>query len=327
MDFKLRIHCDTYNHSAFIENAMNGFVLQKTDSPFVAVIFDDASTDSTQDVILTYLHNNFKVDRDSEYYERDEEYAKIYFAQHKENENCFFAVYLSKYNHYSIKKDREPYFEEWAADYVALCEGDDYWTDPYKLQNQVDFLEANPDYSMCFHNAEFLYDCPSNLEHFLVEDRDYEAPELFEHWVVPTASILIKRDSFDIICNPRLLNGDIYVVLSAATSGKVRGISAYMSVYRIHENGVTVNRHKQDELDLQRKYVDHYRFIYEQFPQITRRKLKSKLSSTYYNLGWIYWQRQQPVHSLFSFAKSFSQSPLQFARHAKQYIGAKFAKK
>ena len=75
-------------------------------------------------------------------------------ARHQENKNCYFAVYLLKYNHYSIKKPRLKYYREVTdeIDYVALCEGDDYWTDAHKLQKQADALDANPQATLVYTN-------------------------------------------------------------------------------------------------------------------------------------------------------------------------------
>ena len=76
-----------------------------------------------------------------------------------ENSNIrYFAVVYLKENHYSQKKSKAPYLTEWEdTKYIALCEGDDYWTDPLKLQKQVDFLERHPDYSLCCHRFKIYH--------------------------------------------------------------------------------------------------------------------------------------------------------------------------
>lgn len=146
------IHCMTFNHAPYVADAMDGFCMQQTNFPYVAVIVDDASTDGEPEVIMTYLQKYFDIEnRTSKYNEETDDYVMT-FARHKQNHNCFFAVYLLKYNHFSIKKEKESYFKEFIdnATYVAYCEGDDFWIANDKLQIQVDFLQNNPKYVMCY---------------------------------------------------------------------------------------------------------------------------------------------------------------------------------
>ena len=145
----------TYNQVNYITDTMNGFVMQETSFPFVCIIIDDASTDGEPEVIKKYLDDNFdRRDIGLSTPEETDEYLRIY-AQHKENKNCYFCVLLLKYNHYSIGKPKTRNLAGFTktVKYIALCEGDDYWTDSLKLQKQVDFLEAHEDYSLCFTNS------------------------------------------------------------------------------------------------------------------------------------------------------------------------------
>ena len=118
------IVCITYNHERFIRDALDGFVMQKTNFPFEILINDDASTDKTADIIREY----------------EAKYP-----------NLFRCVYQTE-NQWG-KKDvcRDILYPMIRGQYVALCEGDDYWTDPLKLQKQVDFMESHPDFYICFH--------------------------------------------------------------------------------------------------------------------------------------------------------------------------------
>lgn len=142
--------------------------MQQTTFPFVCAIVDDASTDGEPEVIEKYLQEHFNL-HDSAVTRRDEtDDYRLVFAQHKTNKNCYFVVLLLKYNHH-LKKDKYPYFAEWtdASKYIALCEGDDYWTDPLKLQKQVDFLETHPDFGACCTRYRYYY---QNRNEFSDED-------------------------------------------------------------------------------------------------------------------------------------------------------------
>ena len=151
--FKVSVWCNTYNQAFYIKDTMDGFCMQQTSFPFVCLIMDDASTDGEPEVIKQYLNDHF----DTEWTKETEDYH-LTLARHQENKNCYFAVYLLKYNHYSIKKPRLKYYRELTdeIDYVALCEGDDYWTDAHKLQKQADALDANPQATLVYTNFQAI---------------------------------------------------------------------------------------------------------------------------------------------------------------------------
>ena len=151
--YKVCVWCNTYNQTSYITQAMDGFCMQQMQSPFVCLIMDDASTDGEPEVIKQYLLDFF----DTEWTKETDDFH-LTLSRHKENKNCYFAVYLLKYNHYSVKKPRLNYYREVTTepDYVALCEGDDYWTDGHKLQKQADALDANPNAMMAYTNFRII---------------------------------------------------------------------------------------------------------------------------------------------------------------------------
>src|SRR5690606_7564710 len=125
------ISCITYNHAPYIRQCLDGLVMQQCNFTFEVLIHDDASTDDTQEII-------------KEYQKKYPEIIKPIFQDE---------------NQYSIGiRGIMPRFNYPRAQgkYIALCEGDDYWTDPLKLQKQVDFLEANPEYSLVCGGFESL---------------------------------------------------------------------------------------------------------------------------------------------------------------------------
>ena len=153
-DFMVCIQCHTYNQTRYIKSTLDGFVGQRTQFPFVILLVDDFSQDGEQDLIKSYIHDNFDLVGNCFGSPEETDDAYIFYAQHKTNRNCFLTAFLLKYNHYG-KKSKLPYLNPWRfrSKYEALCEGDDFWTDPFKLQKQVDFLEKSADYSLCFHNV------------------------------------------------------------------------------------------------------------------------------------------------------------------------------
>ena len=155
--FIVRVSCMTFNHVNYIEDAMNGFTMQETTFPFVCTIIDDASTDGEQEVIKKYLELHFELDDKLTVRNEETDDYILSFARHKTNRNCYFAVLFLKYNHYSIRKPKDTYIKEWMdVQYIALCEGDDYWTHPKKLQKQYDVMEANPQYTISFHRTQVV---------------------------------------------------------------------------------------------------------------------------------------------------------------------------
>ena len=279
------VECMTFNHANYIEDTINGFCMQQTDFPFVCVIVDDASTDGEPMVIRKYIEDNFDLQDQSVIRNEETDDYLLTYARHKINQNCFFLVLYLKYNHYG-KKDKKPYYAEWLnnAKYVAICEGDDYWIHPQKLQKQVDLLDNNPDCTMCFHRAQILKSVDVNvgLECDDIDNRYYSPNELLVHWKVPTASMLFKREVFEVVNkgDNRILNGDITVVLNSAKLGKIRGMADVMSVYRVQASGVTYDEKYQKQRLI--KYPDHFKFIKDNYPFIDRGFINSVIGGTYY---------------------------------------------
>ena len=238
--FKVYISCMTYNHSAYIIDAMNGFCMQKTDFPFVCGIIDDASTDDTEGVIRNYLEEHFDLS-ETGCLKRDEtdDYVRV-FAQHKVNKNCYFVFVLLKYNHYCIGKSKDPYILQWKeeATYLSICEGDDYWIDLDKLQKQVNFMDCHPNHSLCFCAHQVLF--PSGEK--IITQR-YEGDKeicpikdliLGGGGVMATCSMLYRKKSYvpyqiwAIGCPI----GDLPMMLTLANNGLVGYLAEVMCVYR-----------------------------------------------------------------------------------------------
>ena len=205
--FPVAVRCMTYNQSAYICDTLNGFAMQQTDFPYVCIVMDDASTDGEPDVIQRYVQAHFDLDdKEIVRHEETDDYTMLY-ARHKENRNCYFAVYYLKYNHYR-KKAKQPYFECFSANakYFASCEGDDYWTEPHKLQIQYDYLESHPDVVLSCHRWTILD--LATQESYLAKNvyfdsKKHQKEESFEFdlnfylnsWVTKTLTCMVRADA------------------------------------------------------------------------------------------------------------------------------------
>lgn len=240
-DYKVLTITYTYNQEKYIEDTLKGIVMQKTDFPFVALVLDDCSTDGTPDIIRRY----------------EAQYPDIIKGIYQEE------------NHFSQGKQQEEYIQPWRKHvvYQAFCEGDDYWTDPYKLQKQVDFMDSHPDCVLSFHNAIEHWEDGSKEDKLFsnVEEREYTGAELFKNWIVPTASVMsrtelsFREEMINNVLTPGFLYYDIVYFLSCGLYGKFFGMNETMSVYRRLNTGYTLNfqaNYKKSQ-DLMRKYYHH----------------------------------------------------------------------
>lgn len=123
MDPLVSICCETFNQEAFLKDALEGFVMQKTTFPFEVLIHDDASTDRTPEIVRDFVRRYPDL------------FKPIYQTENQWSRHVNIWTRIQ--------------FPRAKGKYIALCEGDDYWTDPLKLQKQIDFLEAHPDFVLC----------------------------------------------------------------------------------------------------------------------------------------------------------------------------------
>ena len=257
MDYKYKVivRCQTYNHASYIVDTLNGFCMQQTSFPFVCAIVDDCSTDGEQKIIESYLQNNFDFeDGGIARNEKDGSY-QFYFARHKLNKNCYFAVFFLAFNHYSIKKTKQPYFKEWQSksQYIAVCEGDDYWTDPSKLQKQADFLDSHPDFSICshdfikynqltnsFYNHSFFFSLFTRKNNEQIEYIEYTLDTFFDRWWTQPLTYMYRNGSYlDLIPSYKYrYYRDTVFAYYVLKEGKGALLNFLGGVYRLHDNGI-----------------------------------------------------------------------------------------
>lgn len=164
------ICCLTYNHQHCIEDALKGFLMQKTDFPFEIIVYDDASTDRTASII--------------------EEYAKKY-------EGIIFPVLNNKnvFSETGILPFATHLFPKAKGKFIAECDGDDYWTDSLKLQKQIDCFKANPKTVLCYHDLAIYYQNSDELIHpYNERPPSYKSNELigfekYKQWLHPSTKM------------------------------------------------------------------------------------------------------------------------------------------
>lgn len=230
------IECNAYNHEDFIAEALDSMLMQKADFAFEILIHDDASTDRTADIIRSYEQKYPDIVK------------PIYQTENQYSQNLPFEVYNS---------------ERGLGKYIAICEGDDYWTDPEKLQKQVDYMEAHPECSMCVHAAEKVSSetkkrvasvRPSNKNKiFSVEEVIEGGGELFA-----TNSIMYSREKIpgmpEFYLNATI--GDYPVVILGALSGTFYYMDQNMAAYRVGVKGSWTDLHLTDTSALQKHLQD-----------------------------------------------------------------------
>ena len=202
--------CITYNHEKFIREAIEGFLMQETNFDYEIIIANDCSPDNTDAIVQEYIHHHPKG-------------KLIKYFKHEQNlgatPNFIFAL------------------QQCTGKYIALCEGDDYWTDPLKLQKQVDFLEANEEYSACFHRTDEKLNNEIRRPINTYND-DYNKTFTFEELarrnIINTVSVVFRNN---ILNFPNWFNksyfGDYVLWMLLSQKGPIYYFPEKMAIYRV----------------------------------------------------------------------------------------------
>ena len=227
------VWCMAYNHESYIRQCMDGFVMQKTNFSFEVIIHEDASTDKTADVIR-------------EYEKKFPEIIKPIY----QTENQYSQKHINMMNTFFIPRAK--------GKYIAMCEGDDYWTDPLKLQKQVDFLEANPEYGMVHTNFQIVNEWNDLVTKY---NRKWKSGYIFDQIIwgkysICTASVMFKTDlykkfekEFD---NFIFKIGDLPLWLFFSKNAMVKYFDCKMITYRILRNSAS------HSTNIEQQYNFHY---------------------------------------------------------------------
>lgn len=262
---KLSILCITYNHEKFIRQTLDSFVMQKTNFPFEVLVHDDASTDKTADIIR-------------EYEKKYPDIIRPIFQ--KENQ---FSKGIDVMRHFVFPKIQ--------GEYVAICEGDDFWTDENKLQKQVDFLEKNPKMSVCFHPVRVFWEDGSHPESiFPTPDFRFNKEVLFledllKHNFIQTNSVVYRwrlKGKEDLVPDG-ILPGDYFLHLLHAQVGLIGFLPDVMSAYRRHAGGTWTGAGVTDDW-FKRCALPHlafYRAVEKQFDCDKKLEMTDMLSRAF----------------------------------------------
>ena len=213
----MSICCLTYNHVAFIGQALDSFLMQDTRFPIEVIVHDDASTDGTSEIVAKYAA------------ERPDVFVVI-----RQPQNLYSQGVRAMTMRFMLPRAR--------GKYIALCEGDDYWTDPQKLQIQVNELEAHPEYAGAFHETQqvmpdgtlgrvFGEKAPALMtaeDTFARVSPFHTSSLVFRHRVVEFPDWIAK-----------VVSGDMAMFSVLTSRGPLKKVPRVMSVYRKHPGGIT----------------------------------------------------------------------------------------
>jgi glycosyltransferase involved in cell wall biosynthesis len=272
----------TYNQTHFIKECLEGILMQDTDFPFEIIIGEDESADGTREICRKYA-------------EKHQDKIRLFLRSRKD------VIYVN-----GNATGRFNFMQNLKAcrgKFIALCEGDDYWIDSLKLQKQIEFLQSNPDYSICFHNAKVIGDRkPEGVALYsdfpwsrIETDRaEYSIADVLVSPLMPTASVVMKNDFTKEFPGwfKRTMSADMALFILSVGTRKIRLLDGVMSVYRKHSGGITIH-HGNDEIHLNRIYM--YKKIKEshgdEFGVLIDAKIKEHISSlkSIMNKARAYW--------------------------------------
>ncbi len=204
------IHCITYNHEPYIRQCLEGFVMQKTNFRFEAIVHDDMSTDNTAYIIREYAEKYPDIIKPI--YETENQYSK--------HDGSLWKI-MNENTH---------------GKFVALCEGDDYWTDPLKLQKQVDFMDEHLECGLVYAKVNIYDQDKKSIIGEWGEEGDFDKM-LFNASFIPTLSVLFRKELYSkyleiVRIDKSWLLGDVPLWLFFMKYSEVKFISNIVGVYR-----------------------------------------------------------------------------------------------
>lgn len=236
------ICCITYNHAPYIRQCLDGFIMQKTTFPIEILIHDDASTDGTEEIIREY----------------EVKYPHIIKPLYEvENQWVKGRRGSATFN-----------FPRARGKYIALCEGDDYWTDPLKLQKQVDFLEANLEYGLVHSNFTTSDGKRISINSYPKNDQ-YLAGFLSGNITIGTLTVLYRKDLYESLPKyyqeKKFKMGDLPLWIEFANVSKIKYLPDKTAMYRVLENSASHSSNIENAIDFRKSSLEVKLFYIEKF--------------------------------------------------------------
>ena len=263
--------CFTYNHAPYIEDALRGFAMQETTFPVVYIIVDDASTDGEPEVLRRWAKENLNCSENVALW-KEMPYGQLAVSSLKGKPLSTFVILMLAENHTQAGNGnlKFNYIVEWyeKSKYHALCEGDDYWIEPKKLQMQVDFLESHPDYVMC--HTDFDLSNGAKRNHSVVEmpDDNYFPDIIIKGQQIGTATTVFLKDAYQ--RTPKLNQGkgwkmgDLPMWIELSREGKIKFMPTVTTCYRVLEDSASHGNLEKEltfiknSLEIRVFYAQHY---------------------------------------------------------------------
>jgi glycosyltransferase involved in cell wall biosynthesis len=255
------VFCATYNHGKYIGKAIEGFLMQKTNFNVEIIICEDKSTDNTASVIASY---------------EKKAPGKLKVFYHTEN------LYSQKIDFFKTE-----FLTTARGKYYAFCEGDDYWTDPLKLQKQVDVLEQNQDCSFAFHNTMTVFEngeqAPLLTMHPLYKNKTRLSTDLLIDfdYNISTASMLMRSDALLQCLRDGYETNEKALQLWLSTKGDIIYLNDTMSVYRLNDQSVSYNTSKFRSTKVMMAIYNSFNTYSDGAYATTIRKRKTQLVNEY----------------------------------------------
>lgn len=260
--YKLTVVTTTYNQEKYIEQCIKSIISQKTDFKYKLLISDDNSTDNTKNIIKKY----------------QQKYPDKIDVILREKNLGAMNNFIETLNLVHTK-------------YVAFCDGDDFWTNDKKLQKQVDFLEKNKDYTICFHQTLIFFEDKSREDvlHPINLKSELTLEDLIKENYIPANSVVYKwkykdSDSLKKEFPENIVPGDYFLHLIHAKLGKIHYIDEQMSCYRRQPSGMWYLSSQPDKQDL---FYDIYGEKYLRFFKETEKILNLDKNTFKAQKDWI----------------------------------------